>query len=62
MEFLSGIGFQIDFKPQGSFFIFAELHKDYALGDVMFWLLNNFYPLYSGKRGDILSSCHYFWS
>lgn len=36
VEFLSGIGFQIDFKPQGSFFIFAELHKDYALCDIDF--------------------------
>ena len=61
MEFLSGIGFQIDFKPQGSFFIFAELHKDCALCDVMFWLLNNFYAVYNGKFIDILSSCYNFW-
>lgn len=36
VEFLSGIGFQVDFKPQGSFFIFAELPKDYQLCDIDF--------------------------
>ncbi|XP_074304524.1 uncharacterized protein LOC141639264 isoform X2 [Silene latifolia] len=36
VEFLDGIGFQTHFKPQGSFFIFAELHKDYAYSDVDF--------------------------
>ncbi|GAB4841066.1 hypothetical protein Ancab_021811 [Ancistrocladus abbreviatus] len=36
VELLTGIGFQIQFKPQGSFFVFAELPKDYALSDVDF--------------------------
>lgn len=34
VEFLSGIGFQIEFKPQGSIFIFAELPKDYEPCDI----------------------------
>lgn len=35
-ELLSGVGFHIDFKPQGSFFIFAELPKDYGQCDLDF--------------------------
>ncbi|XP_048503945.1 uncharacterized protein LOC104899216 isoform X2 [Beta vulgaris subsp. vulgaris] len=36
VELLSGIGFEIEFKPQGSFFIFAELPKDYRHSDIDF--------------------------
>ncbi|OAY61891.1 methionine aminotransferase [Manihot esculenta] len=34
MELLAKIGFQIQFKPQGSFFLFAELPKNSPLSDV----------------------------
>lgn len=36
VELLSGIGFQIPHKPQGSFFVFAELPKEYACSDIYF--------------------------
>ncbi|CAO2824335.1 unnamed protein product [Amaranthus hypochondriacus] len=36
VEMLSGVGFQVEFKPQGSFFIFAELPNDYAHCDIDF--------------------------
>ncbi|KAK9672569.1 hypothetical protein RND81_12G109100, partial [Saponaria officinalis] len=36
LEFLDDIGFQTDFKSQGSFFFFAELPKDYEHSDVEF--------------------------
>lgn len=36
VELLSGIGFQVEFQPQGSFFIFAELPKDYEQSDIDF--------------------------
>ncbi|KAK9733784.1 hypothetical protein RND81_04G092100 [Saponaria officinalis] len=36
VEFFNGIGFQTDFKPLGSFFLFAELPKDYEHSDVEF--------------------------
>ncbi|KAF2304737.1 hypothetical protein GH714_037766 [Hevea brasiliensis] len=34
VELLAKIGFQIQFKPQGSFFLFAELPKNSSLSDV----------------------------
>ncbi|GMN52353.1 hypothetical protein TIFTF001_021514 [Ficus carica] len=34
MKMLEGIGFKIQFKPQGSFFLFAELPEDCPLSDV----------------------------
>ncbi|XP_057548785.1 uncharacterized protein LOC130827156 isoform X1 [Amaranthus tricolor] len=36
VEMLSGVGFQVEFKPQGSFFIFAELPNDYEHCDIDF--------------------------
>ncbi|KAL2900243.1 Kynurenine--oxoglutarate transaminase [Bienertia sinuspersici] len=36
IELLTRIGFQVQFKPQGSFFVFAELHKDYEHSDIDF--------------------------
>ncbi|XP_021722210.1 uncharacterized protein LOC110689735 [Chenopodium quinoa] len=35
-ELLSGIGFRTEFKPQGSFFMFAELPRDYSNCDIDF--------------------------
>ncbi|KAH1089428.1 hypothetical protein J1N35_016685 [Gossypium stocksii] len=34
MKFLGSVGFRIQFKPQGSLFLFAELPKDCLLSDV----------------------------
>lgn len=34
MKLLGGTGFQIQFKPQGSFFLFAELPENSLLSDV----------------------------
>ena len=34
VELLAGIGFQVQFKPQGSFFLFAELPENFSLSDV----------------------------
>ncbi|KAK8511060.1 hypothetical protein V6N12_033342 [Hibiscus sabdariffa] len=34
MKLLNSVGFRIQFKPQGSFFLFAELPKDCLLSDV----------------------------
>ncbi|KAL7226984.1 hypothetical protein ACSBR1_021950 [Camellia fascicularis] len=34
IELLAGVGFQVQFKPQGSFFLFAELPENCALSDV----------------------------
>ncbi|KAE8717599.1 putative Endo-1,4-beta-glucanase [Hibiscus syriacus] len=34
MKLLDSVGFRIQFKPQGSFFLFAELPKDCLLSDV----------------------------
>ncbi|KAL7199115.1 hypothetical protein ACSBR2_021403 [Camellia fascicularis] len=34
IELLAGVGFQVQFKPQGSFFLFAELPENCALFDV----------------------------
>ncbi|OMO63940.1 Aminotransferase, class I/classII [Corchorus capsularis] len=34
VELLTSVGFQIQFKPQGSFFLFAELPKNCLLSDV----------------------------
>ncbi|XAR58394.1 hypothetical protein NMG60_11013778 [Bertholletia excelsa] len=36
IRFLAEIGFQVQFKPQGSFFLFAELPEDCGLSDVEF--------------------------
>ncbi|EEF47306.1 probable N-succinyldiaminopimelate aminotransferase DapC [Ricinus communis] len=36
VKLLSGVGFQIQFKPQGSFFLFAELPEISTLSDVEF--------------------------
>lgn len=34
IQMLSDVGFQISFKPQGSFFVFAELPKNWLVSDV----------------------------
>lgn len=34
MQLLGGIGFQILFKPKGSFFLFAKLPENCLLSDV----------------------------
>ncbi|KAM6541496.1 hypothetical protein CsatB_005943 [Cannabis sativa] len=36
VKLLEGIGFQIAFKPQGSFFLFAELPEDFPFTDMEF--------------------------
>ncbi|KAK9281417.1 hypothetical protein L1049_004318 [Liquidambar formosana] len=36
VKLLAGVGFKIKFKPQGSFFVFAELPEDCLLSDVEF--------------------------
>ncbi|GAU31652.1 hypothetical protein TSUD_38490 [Trifolium subterraneum] len=36
IKFLAGVGFKIQFIPQGSFFLFAELPEDFPLSDVEF--------------------------
>ncbi|GMQ00420.1 hypothetical protein CsSME_00047515 [Camellia sinensis var. sinensis] len=35
IKLLAGVGFQVQFKPQGSFFLFAELLENCALSDVL---------------------------
>ncbi|XP_028053357.1 uncharacterized protein LOC114257764 isoform X1 [Camellia sinensis] len=36
IKLLAGVGFQVQFKPQGSFFLFAELPENCALSDMEF--------------------------
>ncbi|GMQ00411.1 hypothetical protein CsSME_00047509 [Camellia sinensis var. sinensis] len=36
IKLLAGVGFQVQFKPQGSFFLFAELLENCALSDMEF--------------------------
>ncbi|KAF4381962.1 hypothetical protein F8388_014092 [Cannabis sativa] len=36
VKLLEGVGFQIAFKPQGSFFLFAELPEDFPFTDVFY--------------------------
>lgn len=36
VKLLSGVGFQVEFKPEGSFFLFVELPEKCVLSDVEF--------------------------
>ena len=39
VKLLAGVGFKIQFKPQGSFFLFAEIPENCPLSDVSAFLL-----------------------
>ncbi|CAL5437490.1 unnamed protein product [Camellia sinensis] len=41
IRLLAGVGFQVQFKPQGSFFLFAELPENCALSDLIWNLSRN---------------------
>ena len=38
IKLLAGVGFKIQFKPQGAFFLFAELPDNCPLSDVLVFL------------------------